>query len=300
MNNAETLSIEPKKYVRGYFFYTTEDSPARRLNPLVKLFIVISISISAFLTDRFEIILSLLAVTVLLVILSRIPLSMVKKFILALSGMATGIFIINLFFSHYTGSKVYFDFWVFYIPYVNWGWRIYITDATLWWASLLFVRTMVMVWISLWFLVVTRDRDILYALRRLGFPRGAAFAFALSLRSVSMFYEDFVTVMEAMKSKGVSFSEGGIITRLKKYGRMAFPMVLLAVRRIEEFTRAIEARGFSIKCKRKLYNKYAWSKLDSLSMLTFGLILIIVFLYQYYPLFLMSFLGRLLGVFPLG
>ncbi len=287
------LALEPKKYSRGYLFYVVEDSPAQKLNPITKLFVMLVVSIATFITVQYEIILGLLAITIVLVILSKIPISMIKKFVLALSGMATGFFVVNMLFSHIEGSTVYFDAYVFKIPYTELGWRIYITDVTIWWSTLVFLRTMVLVWVSLWFLIVTRDTDIIYALRRLGLPRGAAFTFALALRSVSMFYDDFITVVEAMKSKGFSFSEGGPITRLKKYGKTMFPLILLAMRRIEEFTRAIESRGFSISCKRKLYTRYTFSLIDLAFFLLFSLLLIVLFLNQYCGL---TFFTDLFGV----
>jgi len=297
MTEENEISMSPKRYSRGYFFYTAENSPALKINPLVKLFIMLSVSISVFFTEDFLLLFLELGITVLLILFSRIPLSMIKKFILALSGMATGVFIINILFSHYAGDIVYFDYWVFRIPQLNWGWNIYITNATLKWASLLFLRTMVLVWISLWFLIVTKDRDIIYSMRKIGIPRGAAFLFALALRSVSMFYGDYVTVMEAMKSKGVSFDEGSIISRLRKFGRVLFPLVLLAVKRIEDFSRSIEARGFSIKCKRKLYVSYPISKLDLFLMGIFTCMLVFIILSEIMPNFLTTIIQILGGCF---
>ncbi len=275
--SSRDIILEEKKYSRGYLFYVVEDSPVLKLNPLSKLYSLIIMSILAFLIFDHSLLFILIIITITLFFISRIPLYMIKKFILALSGMALGFFLVNTLFTHIDGEIVYIDFYVFKIPYTNYGWHIYITDATLRWAGLIFLRTMILVWISLWFLVVTRDTDIIYALRRIGLPRSAAFAFALSLRSVSMFYDDFVTVVEAMKSKGVNFSEGGLVSRLKKYGRAMFPLVLLALRRIEEFTKAIESRGFSIKCNRRiLYRKYSISKLDFLFFITFTALFIIM------------------------
>jgi len=97
------------------------------------------------------------------------------------------------------------------------------------------------------FMVTTNDHDIVYGLRKLRLPLAISLITALIFRAISMSVDDFFAVRDAMRSKGADVGGGLPWQRIRDYVYLMVPLFVLVVRRSEEVSLAIEARGIPIR-----------------------------------------------------
>ncbi|HHS97981.1 MAG TPA: hypothetical protein ENK08_08820 [Chloroflexi bacterium] len=114
----------------------------------------------------------------------------------------------------------------------------------------------------------SRERDILVAMRWARVPFTVTYLVAMSLRAVGMVIEDFSIVRQAEKARGYDPKGKSIPYKLRQFVMYIIPLMGLAIRRSEEFSNALVARGYSFtglrRVKRPDYvlTKYHFKVLD--------------------------------------
>jgi energy-coupling factor transport system permease protein len=106
------------------------------------------------------------------------------------------------------------------------------------------LRLDAMVAAGLVFLSTTRVEEFTAALRRLGLPFPASFAFSLAFRFVPTFADSAYTIIQAQRSRGLDLDSGGSLTRLRRHIPLLIPAILCAVRNTDLLAMALESRGF--------------------------------------------------------
>jgi energy-coupling factor transporter transmembrane protein EcfT len=116
----------------------------------------------------------------------------------------------------------------------------------MWWAFVSYVRLMAMLLGAILYFSTNRERDVLVALRSLRVPFSVAYATGLSLRSAGMFMEDFATIREAEQARALDHESLSPVQKLKLYTMYTVPLFAVALRRADEISTALYARGYTL------------------------------------------------------
>jgi energy-coupling factor transporter transmembrane protein EcfT len=128
-----------------------------------------------------------------------------------------------------------------------------------------------MIFVMIFFLSTSRERDVIVAMRFIRVPFVVTYVFAMALRSAGMVLEDFFIVRQAEQARGFDTRGKSIAYKLRKYIMYMIPLFALSLRRAEEFTNALVARGYAFtgdaaKVKRADYilTHYSFKPVDGI------------------------------------
>ncbi|MFZ0890601.1 MAG: energy-coupling factor transporter transmembrane component T [Candidatus Binataceae bacterium] len=99
---------------------------------------------------------------------------------------------------------------------------------------------------SVLFLSTTKIEEFMIGLARLGVPYRARFVITLSFRLAPLFIDSFLSVVDAESLRGLDFSHGGVLTRIRRYVPVVIPVFMGALRKANNMAMALEARGFGM------------------------------------------------------
>jgi energy-coupling factor transporter transmembrane protein EcfT len=102
-----------------------------------------------------------------------------------------------------------------------------------------------MILTMVFFLSTTREREIVVALRSVRIPFVVTYVLAMSMRAAGMVLEDFRIVRQAEQARGFDTKGKSLPYKIRKYVMYMIPLFALSLRRSEEFTNALLARGYS-------------------------------------------------------
>jgi energy-coupling factor transporter transmembrane protein EcfT len=110
-----------------------------------------------------------------------------------------------------------------------------------------YIRVIAMIVASLFYFSTNPESDFIVSLRTLRVPFTASYTTALGLRAAGLFLEDFHIIGDAEKSRGLNYSGANFIKRIYMYAMRLVPLFIISLRRIEEISLALSARGFTLE-----------------------------------------------------
>jgi energy-coupling factor transporter transmembrane protein EcfT len=116
---------------------------------------------------------------------------------------------------------------------------VFFTFAAYW-------RLIAMLFGTIFYFSTNRERDMLVALRSLRLPFVASYVIGLSIRSAGMFLEDFKTIREAEQARGLDTKAMRLSDQVKLYMMYLVPLFSIALRRADEISNALFARGYTL------------------------------------------------------
>jgi energy-coupling factor transporter transmembrane protein EcfT len=116
---------------------------------------------------------------------------------------------------------------------------VFFTFAAYW-------RLIAMLFGTIVYFSTNRERDMLVALRSLRLPFIASYVIGLSIRSAGMFMEDFRTIREAEQARGLDTKAMRLRDQVRLYMMYLIPLFSIALRRADEISNALFARGYTI------------------------------------------------------
>jgi energy-coupling factor transporter transmembrane protein EcfT len=147
-------------------------------------------------------------------------------------------------------------------------------------AIVVYFRILPMIFTMVFFLSTSRERDVIVAMRTIRLPFVVTYVFAMALRAAGMVLEDFQIVRQAEQARGFDSAGKSIAYKLKKYVMYMIPLFALSLRRSEEFTNALVARGYSFtsKIKRADYvlTHYSYKYYDAIFTALISLTFIVI------------------------
>ncbi len=256
---------------KSFLFYLPENSPFLSLNAISKISIVFAISFLALSILDFKINFIILLFTILLIFIARVPLKNLKLWLYGFAFMLIFLTIMYTLLSKIPGEHVYIEF----------PWGTFITENTFPRALSIAFRIWSMIFSALIFLSTTSDTDIVLALRELRFPYTFCFLISLSLRAISMFSEDWKSILDAYWSRGIDVNKGNIIKRLRNYVSITVPLIVITLSKIKEVDYAAESRGFRIGMKnRTSLETIKWSMFDYIIILISITIILFIIIFM--------------------
>ena len=245
-----------KDITLGQFF--PGNSPLHRLDPRIKILSVILLIVAVFLAKNLASFVFLALLTLFLTAVSRISLRTVMKGLKAVVFVILLTSILNLFFTKGEGAPLA-SFWVF---------QIY-TEG-IWHASFMLVRIVCLIILTSVVLTYTTSPiDLTDGIERLLSPlkyikvpvHEFAMMMTIAMRFIPTLVEETDKIMSAQKARGVDFSAGGLIKRVRALFPVLIPLFISAIRRAVELADAMECRcyrGGNGRTRMKIMHLRTW------------------------------------------
>jgi energy-coupling factor transporter transmembrane protein EcfT len=116
---------------------------------------------------------------------------------------------------------------------------------SLYWTFASYWRLMAMLFGTIQYFSTNRERETLVAIRSMKAPFVVTYFFSLALRSAGMFMEDMQIIREAERARGLDETSLKLSDRAKLYAMYMIPLFTLAIRRTDEISNALYARGYT-------------------------------------------------------
>lgn len=100
------------------------------------------------------------------------------------------------------------------------------------------------------FLSTIKVEEFALGLNSLGLPYTVCFMLSLAFRLVPVFMDSALTIVQAQKSRGLEFSRGNILQRIRLYVPIIIPIFMTALRKADQMAIALESKGFGFHKKR--------------------------------------------------
>lgn len=230
------------------FKYARKDSIVHRLDPRSKFLLsVVLMSISIFFTDIGVLLILLVGQLILLYLAKSL-----REWISSLKGL--------LFF-----------FVIIFLTQLLFG-------GTLLMGILLSLRLLVLSSSMSWFFLSSTPEDIGRAMDAAKFPLELTFSFIMAIRFIPVIYDEFQSIYDAQRSRGLELEKGGFKQRIKNLMPILIPLLVGTIRRTYDIADAMEVRAFGASPKRTSYKPLRFKKGDYLLSIV-SIILILIALY---------------------
>lgn len=253
--------------------YVPADSVMHKMDPRAKLLLVFLFVCVIFLANNvFSY--SLLAVfTVLLIILSKIPLRYLYNGLKPIFFLIIFTFLLHIFFTK--EGKLLFEF----------GW-IEIYEGGLIQGLFISVRFTLLILVTSLLTLTTTPisitdgmEELLGPLKKWKMPvHELALMMSIALRFIPTLMEETDKIMKAQTARGVDFASGPIKDRVKSIVPLLVPLFVSSFKRAEELATAMESRGYRGGEGRTKYRQLNWKISDSLLMVSVAVLTVMLFL----------------------
>jgi energy-coupling factor transport system permease protein len=215
--------------------YIPDESPIYDVHPFVKLFYLLVVSLFPMFVSAPEWNAALMAVIVVLMWIARVNMSTLKIYIPVAVSMGS---IILISYTVLGGTHPEFQL-------VARIWRVNIYWERIRDAIVVYFRILPMIFTMVFFLSTSRERDVIVAMRSIKIPFVVTYVFAMALRAAGMVLEDFQIVRQAEQARGYDPAGKSLPYKIRQYVMYMIPLFALSLRRSEEFTNALVARGYA-------------------------------------------------------
>jgi energy-coupling factor transport system permease protein len=258
--------------------YVPDESPIYAIHPFVKLFFLLVVSLFPLFISAPEWNFALIVIIIFLMWYSRVSMKTLRIYIPVMISMGS---IILLSYTIFGGTQPQYEL-LFKVFGVNIYWER-LRDAIV-----VYLRILPMIFTMVFFLTTSRERDVIVAMRSIRIPFVVTYVVAMALRAAGMVLEDFGIVRQAEQARGFDSAGKSLPYKIRKYVMYMIPLFALSLRRSEEFTNALVARGYAFtgemaRIKRADYilTHYIFSRLDLFLSLLIGLAFIAILVLRY-------------------
>jgi energy-coupling factor transporter transmembrane protein EcfT len=210
-------------------------SPLYALHPLTRLATLGLLGVVSLFVDAPEYNIALVALVFVYLRWARVDLSGLRIYLPLTVTVAVFMFAVAIGFPERTpGSHTFRLLGItFYAESLFW------TFASYW-------RLMAMLLGTIQYFSTNRERETLVAIRALHVPFAVTYFLSLALRSAGMFIEDMRIIREAERARGLDESSLALRDRAKLYAMYMIPLFTIAIRRTDEISNALFARGYTV------------------------------------------------------
>jgi len=246
-----------------------------RLDPRVKITLLIGFTSVVFVIQDLPLAVVLLAAVGTVWWISGLPLSMWGGYLRFMLGMMAFIFVIQAFL--YPGETVLAGPLVPGDVSLVGGWGV-ITLEGIGFALLLSVRLLTVIALLPLMTMTTPIHRLVLGLVRLRLPYVVAYTATTTLNLIPVLQEEARNVVDAQKLRALqAFETGNLWEKLRAYPPLVIPLVIGAMRRAQLMSIAMDSRGFGAYPERTYVYSIAMSGGDWLALIL-GLGLCAIFL----------------------
>ena len=251
-----------------------------KLDPRSKIILSVLFIVTVFLANNPLTLAFLAAVTVVMILISRISFKVIFKAIKPLVFILTFTALLNIFLTKGEGE-----------PLISF-WSVKIYGEGIVRAAFMFFRVIIFILSSTVLLTYTTSpisltdgiESLFAPLKKIKVPVHAfAMMMSIALRFIPILVEETEKIMNAQKSRGADFSSGGLIKRAKALIPILIPLLASAFNRADELATAMECRCYRGDKNRTKLVKLEYKARDVIFMLSFVAILVAVILLRTLP-----------------
>lgn len=228
-------STTPTRRMRKTLLGTVPvSSPLYLLHPVTRFITLVFLGVVSLFIDVPEINILLIVLVFIYLYWAKVDMSNLKIYLPLTITVAIFMFAVSIGFPSRQPGYHTFQFLgiTFYFESLFW------TFASYW-------RLMAMLIGTIQYFSTNRERETLVAFRTLKAPFVITYFFSLALRSAGMFLEDMRTIREAERARGLDETSLALRDRAKLYAMYMIPLFTLAIRRTDEISNALYARGYT-------------------------------------------------------
>ena len=233
--------------------YYEANSIIHKMNPLIKLLCFLFFSITIISTDLM-LNLILIDFLVILIFLSRVPISIYLEIVIRLKFVLLFIFIVSLLCG--------------------------ITIVT---SIVIVIKIVLIIWYLSLLTLTTALTEIIYSLELFLKPLSffkipvnkIALNISLALRFIPMLFNQMDVVLSSMASRGLNY-QNNFKNRFKAYFKSIIPVILLTFNKIGQMKKNMSIRLFSINCRRTNYRSNKVRILDIIILLIHASLLLLI------------------------
>lgn len=229
-----------KNFTLGQYFNTA--SFIHKMDPRFKLVQIIALIILVFLAPNFIGIGILSGVVLLVLLLSKVPISMYIRNLKPIIAIIILTALLNIFYVN-EGSVL-----------VSW-WIFKITSGGLLKAAFMAIRIILMILISSVLTYTTTPTELTDAIESLLSPlkfiglgeavHTLAMMMTIALRFIPTLTDETDKILSAQKARGADMENGGLFKRLRALMPILIPLLFSSVRRAYELAEAMDCRCYS-------------------------------------------------------
>ena len=269
--------------------YYQADSFVHKMDPRVKILLLITYIVMVFVAKTFLGLFATLAFLLVTVVASKVPIGSVLKSIKAVVFLVVFTAILNIRFYQPKEGDTHL-FWVVYVE----GLRA---------AGFLALRLVALVLGSAVLTLTTTPvsltdgiESLLKPLTLIKFPvHDLALIMSIALRSIPTLANETERIINAQKARGAEFDSGNIIKKAKALIPVLIPLLISAFRRGDELGDAMDARCYSGSKTRTKYKKLTLSFRDLIGAIIVSIALAGVILLNVYDSQIALYLTKLWG-----
>lgn len=244
--------------------YIPIDSFVHRLDSRAKFLATILYLIILFFANNWQTYLVLISFAALSIYLTKIPYAYFLRGVRPMIWLLVFTALLQVFFS--PGSTMYFQ----------WG-IIYISKEGIINGIFVFLRFILITFMSTILTLTTESLDLTDAIEYFLKPltllnisiHELTLMLALAIRFVPTMVDEADVIMNAQRSRGVSFNEGTLMQRLRNLVPLLIPLFIISYDRAPQLATAMEARGYRGGENRTKYRELSWDKWDTIIMFSF-------------------------------
>jgi energy-coupling factor transport system permease protein len=252
--------------------YIPGNSLIHRLDPRTKIISSIVFIVVLFLAEAFWDYILLAGFTVLLILLSQVPIKFVLKGIRPLLLIIIFTLVLHAFLN--TGTVI-------------WKWGPFTLTYEGIRLGLLMAARLILLVIATSLLTLTTSpialtdgiERLLNPFRKIGVPaHELAMMMTIALRFIPTLLEEAEKIMKAQMARGADFESGNLIQRGKNMIPLLVPLFINAFRRADELAMAMEARCYRGGEKRTRMKQLKVTSLDYYGYLVMALVAVVLFI----------------------
>ncbi|WP_027120682.1 energy-coupling factor transporter transmembrane component T family protein [Mycoplasmopsis lipofaciens] len=271
-----------------------------RLDPRLKLSIVITYIVLTFIADFFFSLAILLIPLLIAYLIGSRKISSIFKMLRMPAFIGIFLFVINIYTMKHTINSLAYQPILdisniqsyMLTNFMKFEWVIYQNSSYVYsinWAVLgrtfaLVIRIYIMIMATSLFVITTKPilltkaiEDLILPLKLLFIPTHIiAMIISISLRFIPTLLDEAHRIVKAQSSRGIDFKNGKLKEKAKSFTTLIIPLFVTSFAKAEDLSNAMETRGYDPYSKRTRYRKLYFSWRDFLVLfLIIGLILFI-------------------------
>ncbi|NSW91218.1 MAG: energy-coupling factor transporter transmembrane protein EcfT [Firmicutes bacterium] len=255
--------------------YIPGESAIHRADPRVKIILSLIYMILIFIVDNYTGFFMLTIFTIMVIVISRIPLKYTLKGLKPIAFIVIFTVIINLFTTKGTPIIQYG-----FIKITLEGMDIAVKLALR--LSLLVITASLLTLTTTPILLTDAIESLMRPLQGIGIPaHEIAMMMTISLRFIPTLLEETDKIMKAQASRGADFDTGNFVQRAKSFIPVLVPLFVSAFRRADDMAIAMEARCYRGSKGRTRMKQLKISSIDY-KIITVMAIMVFVLLYLQY------------------
>ena len=222
--------------------YYDSKSVIHKLDPRVKMVLMILFIVFIFVSGNFISLLFSSACVLAVILISKVPFKMYLKNMKAILPVLIFTAIINIFYGE--GGKVLVDFWI-----------IEINTSGISKAVFMALRILLLIFISSSLTYSTTPNDLTDAIESLLSPlkfiglksavHTLAMMMTIALRFIPTLIEEAEKIMNAQKARGADLESGNLVQKVKALIPILIPLLISSVRRAYDLAEAMECRCYN-------------------------------------------------------